>query len=490
MPVYEGTADGINVVAVREDTGEAVRYDLSSMVDELESGEIVPALAADLDISGSSNVDYTQTAWVETTGGDQDINSGKQARVVSVRGTTDGIAASGAKIVSVGFNQLAPSGISGQTATFIAVKSAWGSYGTSSENNGYLFTDSEGNIVVPSSVTQSGSAVPTHTESGVVYYLPSANGEVVATFASGVDVSKICAHICWSNYRDTDYEEYTASELSLASVITSIGGTMRRIDGTGGYVYDEITFGDTAAERVWCRRVDVLTLASLSWSVEEQTSGESTSYLFKAAVSGAKSGGLITEKDCSLSGFYLDGTTLCLETTLYSTTAQLITALGSSTLWYELATAVSGSHSLTGLMDVDDFGTIRFEGGAEVVDFDMEYATYWRDVLKNMPTTIENEGKTAAEAISEVESRVQAIEKNLTNGLPHLKVESLEVVRSLVGWLIDDGDTENALILARTAAPSSIPAFVGQVWVDTSAKVVYMAAGNSAVTDWKQISNV
>lgn len=492
MPSFDGATEKVIVFGIRWDTGETINYPLSEFIRALTEGEIVPKLADNLNIGSNVDVEYQQSRVIETTGGDQDINSEKKARVVSIRGTEAGVAASGARIVSVGFNQLPLSGISGQTATFKAVKSVWGAYGASTENNGYLFTNSQKQIVVPTSVKQNGANVPTHTENGVVYYLPASDGDVVATFASGVDVTDICPHICWSNYRDTDHAAYSEDVLNLASTITAMGGTMRRVSSGGSYVYDEIVCADKAADRSWYRRVGVVeALKNLSWSVEEITSGEgdsqTTTYRFAAAVSGVKADGIFSVSGGSVAGFYLSGTNLMVESDSISTVAALKTALTGASMKYELATPVTGTHNLTGLLTVDDFGTMRFEGGATAVDFVTEYASRWADVVKNLPNTIEQEGIVTAAAIVALAKRIGGLEKRLSDGLGKLTVEELNVVRSLTGNLMDDGSKENAMILVRSTSPDVVPEFIGQEWLDTTNKVGYKAFGTSAITDWVQM---
>lgn len=492
MPSFDGATEKVIVFGIRWDTGETINYPLSEFIRALTEGEIVPKLADNLNIGSNVDVEYQQTRVIETTGGDQDISSEKKARVASIRGTEAGIAASGARIVSVGFNQLPLSSISGQAATFKAVKSAWGAYGASTENNGYLFTNSSNQIVVPTSVKQNGANVPTHTENGVVYYLPASDGDVVATFAAGVDVTDICAHICWSNYRDTDHAAYSEDVLNLASTITAMGGTMRRVSSGGNYVYDEIVCADKAADRLWYRRVGVVeALKNLSWSVEEITSGEgesqTTTYRFAAAVSGMKADGIFSVSGGSVAGFYLSGTNLMVESDSISTVAALKTALTGATMKYELATPVTGTHNLTGLLAVDDFGTMRFEGGATTVDFVTEYASRWADVVKNLPNTIEQEGIVTAAAIVALAKRIGGLEKRLSDGLGKLTVEELNVVRSLTGNLMDDGSKENAMMLVRSTSPDVVPEFIGQEWIDTTNRVAYKAFGTSAITDWVQL---
>lgn len=484
MPSFEGATEKVIVFGIRYDTGETVNFPLSELIRALGEGEIIPKLADNLNIGSSVDVSYTQTRAIETTGGDQDINSERKARVVSVRGTLDGILATGAKIVSVGFNQLAPSGISGQQATFKAVKSAWGEYGKSTQNNGYLFTDDENHIVVPTSVKQGGNNVATHTESGVVYYLPAADGDVVATFAEGVDLTKICAHICWSNYRDTDYAAYAADELNLASVITAMGGTMRRVSNGGSYAYDEIVFGDKAADRMWYRRVGlVAAMKDLEWSMETVTTGEgeseTTYYRFAAAVSGMKPNGVFSVSGGNVTGFFVNGTNIIVESDSINTVAALKTAITGASVKYELSAPVTGTHNLTGLLTVDDFGTLRFEGGATSVEFVTEYASRWADVVKNIPSTIEQEGLVTAAAFAILDGRIKGIEKALSEGLPSLTVEKLNVIREMSGYPV-----KGNMKLRGTDAPTEVPEFVGQEYYDTTNKKKYEAFGVSAVTDW------
>ena len=254
----------------------------------------------------------------------------------------------------------------------------------------------------------------------------------------------------------------------------------------------DITMHD-AADRVWYRRVAVTAAKDLSWSMEEITSGEegseTTVYRFAAAVSGMKQGGIFSVSGGSVTGFYVDGTTLFVESTTIDSVSALKTALGAAELKYALATPVTGTHNLTGLITVDDFGTLRFEGGATVVDFETQYASRWADVLKNMPTTIENEGLVTAAAIATLAKRIEGIEKRLSEGLGSLTVEELNVVRSLTGNLMDSGDKENAFVLVRSTTPNVAPAFIGQEWINTTDGTVYKAIGVSASTDWKQISN-
>lgn len=491
--VYSALASETNS---REDADTTLQGNIDQLESGITDGTIIAALAEDLNISTNAAVECTQTNFIETAGGSESIKTGT-AQLVAFRGTEDGIVASGAKITGTGFNQIPTTGVSGQTATFPVVASQWGEYGSAAENNGYLFTDSDGNIVVPSSVTQNNSAVPTHIYNGVTYYLPSYNGTMVATFASGVDVSAICGHICWSNYRDTEYAVYEASVIDISSIITTMGGTLRRIVDGSKYIYDVITFGTTSAERTYTNRIGVATLASLTWTVESETTDTNTTYTFSATISAMKSDGLFSIKDSNLTNdFVVDGTTLKYSTTDISTVSAFIAAVAGITMWYQFATEITGTHSVAGTFSsVDDFGTIIF-GQSVDVDMDLQFTAYWKDTLKNLPDVIAEKEEIAAEALDNLDRRLQAIEDMVANGFPQLKVNGR----------FDGRIRKGSIMLKAAGAPSAdvapddwdsetygdwsgIPLFEGQAYLDTTNKVWYKATGISAVTDWKQITN-
>lgn len=364
--------------------------------------------AGDLDIQTSAMVRHTQTKPMETTGGDKDVKDGA-GFIRVVKGTENGITAAGAKIISLGFN-LIPSG-NGTSFTFRCVKGEWGAYGTSAKNNGYLFTDSQGNILVPSSVKQNGVAVPTHTDHGNTYYLPSQDGQCTVVFAASQ--TNPCAHLCWSNGRDTkdNYEAYNASQVDLASAINAIGGTLRRV----GYVFDEINLETKQS----IRRIGYRLLNALSWTMEAGPTpeeGEATN-TFRAIVSGGvatadtiKAGGAFAIKGLSGLTFNLDGTSLVCDSTIASV-ADFVTALGSGTVEYELAVEVVASNTLNGQITISDYGIIIFENtaGASVVDIDFDFDTKWRDFIKNLPNDLEQMN----EATGSINNNIEAIAEDL-----------------------------------------------------------------------------
>lgn len=450
----------------------------NALQENLESGAVIPALASDLDISSASGAEYNQQSGTDTTGGSLSIKN-VTAELVSVEGTDAGLAAANAKIYSRGFNAVVST--SGQTVTCQVVKGTWGSYGTASANNGYQFTQSDGTVLTPTSVLQNGSAVPTHVESGKTYYLPAASGTMVATFAGTVNTANVCCHLCWSNYRDTNnnYEAAWVNSVDLSSVVTSAGGTLRKADNGSGYVADSIVSGK------WYRKVGQETMASLTWAMETITSGDSTSYRFTAPVTAMKSNGICQFVGTS-QGAVASGQKLTIDSSSISTVAALQSALGSAYIKYELATVVSGTHSVSMTISrVDDFGIIYLGDGTVDTDMVIKYTTLWADTLKNLPNDLQNDGAVAANAIAALDARVKGIEDNIARGFSKLIVDDLVVRRNLSTYLIDDGTNDSALVVIRAYSPNFIPKYKGQRWIDTATGSRYTAINNSAITDFQ-----
>ena len=431
--------------------------------------------AGDLDIQTSAMVRHTQVKPMETTGGDKDVKDGA-GFIRVVKGTENGITAAGAKIISLGFN-LIPSG-NGTSFTFRCVKGEWGAYGTSAKNNGYLFTDSQGNILVPSSVKQNGVAVPTHTDHGNTYYLPSQDGQCTVVFAASQ--TNPCAHLCWSNGRDTkdNYEAYNASQVDLASAITAIGGTLRRV----GYVFDEINLETKQS----IRRIGNCLLNALSWTMEAGPTpeeGEATN-TFRAIVSGGvaaadtiKAGGAFAIKGLSGLTFSLDGTSLVCDSTIASV-ADFVTALGSGTVEYELAVEVVASNSLNGQITISDYGIIIFENtaGASVVDIDFDFDTKWRDFIKNLPNDLEQMNDIEEGLREDIDALTENRDKL---GDVHAKSIDLDELPKICHY---------EAIIKATTAPNVAPDFIGQMWIDTAAGKVYMATATTNASSFKVLN--
>lgn len=94
-----------------------------------------------------------------------------------------------------------------------------------------------------------------------------------------------------------------------------------------------------------------------------------------------------------------------------------------------------------------------------------------------------DEPAVIAAFIASLTSRIGAIENSILNGFASLRVENLTVRNTLSAFLMGGN-----FIVRGNSAPSIIPDFVGQEYIDETNKVAYKAVGNNAVSDWKQIT--
>jgi hypothetical protein len=87
------------------------------------------------------------------------------------------------------------------------------------------------------------------------YLMPNYGYMVFNT--DGVDLEKICVHLCWSGYRDNDYEAYSHSEIKLPITTLHDWGLGKAVN-----VYDEINLTDSTA----IKRVDRKFIMDLTWT--------------------------------------------------------------------------------------------------------------------------------------------------------------------------------------------------------------------------------
>ena len=88
-------------------------------------------------------------------------------------------------------------------------------------------------------------------------------------------------------------------------------------------------------------------------------------------------------------------------------------------------------------------------------------------------------------AVGEDATKATISEINILNGEFYMLDSSGDTipVRILSSQMID-GDTVYPNIESGTSAPSSTPSKVGDMYVDTSAKKLYIATGTSSSSDW------
>ena len=128
---------------------------------------------------------------------------------------------------------------------------------------------------------------------------------------------------------------------------------------------------------------------------------------------------------------------------------------------------------------------------------------YGVGLIKNNATNMVGQTRqhVLAEVIAELSARVEAMEAMLAGEVGHLSVRDLTVLRALNGVNLDGGMTlkgagaPSADILPerwnsdRYGAWVGVPQFIGQIYIDTTNKIAYMAFGVASISDWSRISN-
>ena len=113
-----------------------------------------------------------------------------------------------------------------------------------------------------------------------------------------------------------------------------------------------------------------------------------------------------------------------------------------------------------------------------------DYAKEQGDAVEGRVSSINSNTLTieevTAQAIVAIQNRIIALEKILSEGLlDKIKIMNLDIIDNFNVW------GQSNLILTGTSAPSVIPDFIGQTFIDTTNKVAYTATGNHSVLDWK-----
>ena len=478
---------------------------------ELVSGSIVPAYADDLKGTSTSRIEDSWSAYIRTTAGDLDTKSDETIQIRSLIAICDTASNSPFSVSAVrfnGFNALNPNQvltsakISGtsvesdsnyKVAYFRCVRGIWGSYGTSTENNGYLFTDKLGNKVTPVAIKECatipavGTSVATVNSmnyGGYTYYLPATSGNYLCVqFASSVDLSSICAHIAWSNKDDDKYVAYVAggsgNTLTLSGILSSrFNSTMNGIVRGSESACDSIEIsGTTATSTKRCSRVQ---MSTLGWTVTSSSTEETTTYIYKATISAAKFDGLYQiPSNLTLQGnINYSGRELVVESTSITSIADLQTALGSHNLVYELNSyatykdTLSNANSLHG----NDMGTEEVVGATNL-NFKIvtTYVQGLKDYLRGLPAELDIKDSVIAQALA-----ANAME-----------IENLKsIVKTLQAYVHDYMVPDKPVFLEGSGSPVTVPDTVWQFYRDNVSNVAYVSMANTSSVDWKRITNI
>lgn len=261
---------------------DALNYKASTsgIYPELVAGNV---LAKDTD----ANTDNASFIF-RTSGGNASLTDG-DAKLRYVKGNVDssGVPFSAATFRSVGFNAFNPTNIlqgyvlnangsiTADASSTIAIVHVLTSTAGAGYNNGYDISYEEhysGSCAyIGSNANKVGwmSSVPTGAVSASTvtivnrishynsnsYLMPNFGYMVFNT--NGVDLAKICVHLCWSGYRDSDYEEYSHSDITLPITVLHSWGLGKAVD-----IYDELNINEGTA----IKRVERKLISDLTWT--------------------------------------------------------------------------------------------------------------------------------------------------------------------------------------------------------------------------------
>lgn len=294
---------------------------------EVVDGENVPALAESLapwaDQKAIATPD-TYTDAVRTTGGDIPIETSAGSKIESIKPVA-GSKWTAKMLFNGSYNMLNAAkwgaansqpyvgGVGNDFVYFLVPELTLGTFGTADENNGLLFTDSEGENVqptsvyfkplgatVPQSLTDGTSVSPTSVSyDGKTYKDYATSGAGWLIVPKTVYDNDVCAHIAWEDWYDkyvsldepTTNPEAVVGTLILEGLL-ALAHSDKYLRGVNNEVCDNVVFGDTSATIT--HMVDEISVVAASWT--NASTGESDShgnalYRHSATVSGIKQGG-------------------------------------------------------------------------------------------------------------------------------------------------------------------------------------------------------
>ena len=452
---------------------------------DLENGNVVPLksrLAENLDSwenRNSLSVNDEFSDIVRTTAGDQSIDSGKPAVVVSIVPQTD---FSASALKATGFNLLRNAAQVGTGYYFIVPAMSFGSFGTALQPNGVLFTDSEEQNLtptvyfkplsqgVPASETD-GEACGYTDSNGYRFYTTAQAGYMIV---SGITLANTCAHIGWSRR----YDEYIAvddandasSTISLTSIMSALHSSVQKMLTLGTLVCDRVDFG--ATEATWTRAVSLVNIkaydadSETKWTdtPDDVEEGQEQTYTHSATISDIKLNGL--------AALLADGTPLKVEGTTISYSDNTEHAAAAD-IKFELAKQETGTVNLSPSFIVEDWGLEILVDASGTAVVTAQYAQNYPDALAGIASVRMAEAEDELLALAEAYSRETQEDSDMEElptlcGQPYKLYAEGSPAEALVpsNWiqLADGGYNWNG-------APSA----VGQEYIDTLNGVKYEA---------------
>ena len=292
---------------------------------------------------------------------------------------------------------------------------------------------------------------------------------------SEVEISDICARLAWS-YGYSKFEAREQSQISLSAAMSAIhsGGWGAGIIFGSREVADAIVLElATPANSRWYRNIDRTLLPNLTWSVEADES--ETVYTFKATISNAAVEGLFQSK--TLGAMQLVNKQIVWSSTTITTVNALKTALAGEYGYFELFTPVSDVVEIYGnIVNGSDFGTNEVLGTTVAPYVTCSYRIGLKDYLRSLPSAIREYNRVNAEAFALIDSNIRGLKVQLEN-LGHVKAENVDSENFQV--------CGNDLVIVGAGAPTVVPRFIGQRYLDKTNFQAYTAYTlTNQTSDW------
>lgn len=374
---------------------------------KLESGEVVPALAGNLEAweDNSVPVENNFDGIIRTTAGDDPINSKDGGTLASIEPMTD-FKCTG--LLATAENQLRLKTNGGGA---VAVGAGWyfpvpkltlGQFGTADENNGLILVDSNGNNItnatvyfkpmasgVPTSVTDGTAATSqnvTYKDKTYKVYTTSGPGYLIV---SGITYADTCARIAWEDWYDkfvspTDPTDVGGS-VNLAPLFAAAP------NGSGKFLV--CGNAKTTAERIsasqWLITDPIGRITSPAWTdtPDEVEEGQTQTYTHSLIISDIAAAGTAMIEGSSQS--------LSVNDTTVSYSDTNATAI-EGVVRYEKAVAATATVNLASAYTLNDVGVEMKEGVEGSANFVCEYTQNIADSLAMAPPRLNDLRSTAA----------------------------------------------------------------------------------------------
>lgn len=338
----------------------------------------------------------------------------------------------------------------------------------SGKNNGYRVEWGDnatnttiGNVAYIGStpaINAQGTLLSANTTSGYSRWLPTQSGYLCFTLNA---TDGFCAHFCWSGdrsgYEDTNTQEITIPLLpwGLAKVGTT-ADSVEKLSDTQMRLY---------------QRTKRLLMSELQYTMSSVSGETGTTYTYQAEISDMVSGSTIAT-DYS-EAVTVNAKSIVITSGTLKSVDELLAAISGKSVHYILETPIMTIVDSASAVSNSDYGSEWWIGSTIApTSVDMLYGADYLGWLRDDHKSLEYVQLVAAAAIVELNARISAIETKLSEGIASVIAEKLVVNRGAHS------------IQTGTSAPTYVPEEVGEWYVDSTNKKLYVSMGNSATTDW------